>query len=243
MYLVATARCVDRSAIRAESPELWRRVRRFNLPVQLALAAAERVAVHCDNPARSLLASLAPCNGGSPELYRWAHAVADRAPTGEMQRVRMNPTHTLHAVDNLALSSLSISLGNRGAGYGFGGAAGMAWQAIDVVAEQFAAGSATEAIIVAGDQDDGETETGGLGVAAVFSAHRRPRAGADHAVRIVGTDRGRATGADPSAHASHGLAALLDALGNLTAGQRLRYEVPARHGDGIDRVIVIAEAV
>ena len=40
VYLVASAQCDDLQRIREATPELWRQVRRYNQPVQLALAAA-----------------------------------------------------------------------------------------------------------------------------------------------------------------------------------------------------------
>jgi hypothetical protein len=242
MYLVAAARCDDWAAVRAESAGLWRRTRRFNLPVQLALAAAEKVAAEAAEAARALLVSLAPCNGGSPDLHKWAKAIADGAAAGDVQRVRMNPIHTLHAVDNLALSFLSLTLGNRTEGVGFGGGAGMAWEALDLVRERLSAGAASEAIVVAGDQDDGATGAGGLGIAALFSGSQRPFAGTRHAIRITGIDRARGAGT-ATAHASNGLAALIDMLGRSDAGDRRRHEVPSVHGDGIDRIIVTAEAI
>ena len=43
VYLVASAQESDLARVREAKPELWRQVRRYNQPVQLALAAAEEV--------------------------------------------------------------------------------------------------------------------------------------------------------------------------------------------------------
>src|SRR5947208_608792 len=81
-------------------------------------------------PADALLVSLAPTRPGSPELYKITRDLdvafdhpGDVAP-------RVNPVYTLHAIDNLALSALSIALANRAACACFGGAAGQVWAAL-----------------------------------------------------------------------------------------------------------------
>jgi len=127
VYLVASAQRNDLLSIRESSPELWRQVRRYNQPVQLALAAAEDVIRFSKDPSQTAVISLAPCQPGSADLYRWGNVVTAGMATGTLGNLRMNPTQTLHAVDNLAMSAFAISHGNRAYCLGLGGAAGQAW--------------------------------------------------------------------------------------------------------------------
>src|SRR5688572_13491068 len=124
MYLVAAAQRNDLQTVRELSPEIWRQVRRYNLPVQLALAAAHDVIRTSQDPSSVALISLAPCQPGSADLYRWGHVVTAGMSTGTLGNLRMNPTQTLHAVDNLALSAFAIAHSNRSYCLGLGGAAG-----------------------------------------------------------------------------------------------------------------------
>src|SRR3954469_26050514 len=113
VYLIASSQCRQIQVVRESSPELWRQVRRYNQPVQLALAAAEDVIQHSADPSTAAGISLAPCQPGSADLYRWGHVVTTGMANGTLGNLRMNPTQTLHAVDNLALSAFAIMHGNR----------------------------------------------------------------------------------------------------------------------------------
>src|SRR4029453_7122250 len=167
-YLVASSRQDDLQAIRETSPETWRQVRRYNLPVQLALAAASDVVSFSQNVATAALISLAPCQPGSAELYSWGHVVTAGMTNGSLGNLRMNPTQTLHAVDNLALSAFAIACHNRSYCLGLGGAAGQAWCALEAIEERLASGHEEEAVLIAGDQDSSREDAKGLGIALMF---------------------------------------------------------------------------
>ncbi|MBA3501239.1 MAG: hypothetical protein H0T65_12750, partial [Deltaproteobacteria bacterium] len=155
MWLVA-------SSVVTEVPrERVRDVRRFNAPVQLAVAAAHEVATHAVVPAEAALISLAPCQSGSPELHKWIRDIS----TESGGSVKVNPTHTLHAVDNLALSVFSIALRNRAWAMSLGGAAGMFWTALELVLER----DEREVIVLAGDQVSGVDASPAVGVAMLFA--------------------------------------------------------------------------
>ena len=244
-WLVASSVRTDPAALREGEPALWRELRRYNAPVQLAVAAANDVVAHAGRPAEAALISLAPCETGSPELHHWVRDIDAGTPG-----VRMNPTHTLHAVDNLALSVLSIRIGARGWALGLGGAAGQLWAALELVLER----PEPEVLVVAGDQ----RATAATGVALLFArepaghVHRRDAALAgvepirDSAVdtrrptvRLLALERTRRAGrCEP--HAADGAVALLAALEAQTAG-RYFYRVPDAHGDGIDELAIAWE--
>src|SRR5215216_5723670 len=174
VYLVASATRNDLQSVRETSPEIWRQVRRYNLPVQLALAAADEAIRASHDPSSVALISLAPCQPGSADLYRWGNVVTAGMSTGTLGNLRMNPTQTLHAVDNLALSAFAISHGNHSYCLGLGGAAGQAWCGLEAVQERLAAGIEEEALLMAGDQDAAEENTAGIGVALLFSVRAKP---------------------------------------------------------------------
>jgi hypothetical protein len=235
MWVAAAASERDPARIAAEQPALWREIRRFNLPVKLALGAAGRARTALAEPSTALLVALAPTRPGSPELRAISHdlARAFAAPTDTAPRV--NPIYTLHAIDNLALSALAIALVNRAPCACFGGAAGQAWVALD---HALAAG-ADEVLVFGGDQGEaswrGEPDAdNALGVACVLTARPAGRA------RIVAVERESGAAAAPLAHAARGLVRWLDALAVAPAGAH-RYVVPAADGDGFDRVAVVAE--
>ena len=125
-YLIAAAQENDLAKVREEKPELWRHVRRYNKPVQLALAAADEVMRFSEDPSTAAVISLAPCQPGSADLYSWGHVVTSGMASGTLGNLRMNPTQTLHAVDNLAMSAFAIAHRNRAYCLGLGGAAGPA---------------------------------------------------------------------------------------------------------------------
>ncbi len=220
-WLVAAAERTEVGADRA------RELRRLNAPVQLAVAAAHEVAVHARAPAELAIVSLAPCHQGSPELDKWIELFATGASC------RVNPTHTLHAVDNLALSVISIALGARGWATSLGGAAGMLWTALELVGER----DEPEVLVLAGDQDASGNPASAVGVALLF-ARERPATG--RAIRLISVERRRAEAPTARPHAAAGARALLAALHARPAG-RFSYLVPAVHGDAVDDIAVAWE--
>jgi hypothetical protein len=227
--------------VRQASPEVWRQVRRYNLPVQLALAAAFEVSRSALNPATLSVVSLAPCQPGSADLYRWGQVVTAGMAQGDLGATRMNPTQTLHAVDNLAMSAFAINQGNHAYCLGLGGAAGQAWAGLEAVQERLADALETEALLMAGDQDCAEDGAAGIGIALLFSASQRPYDSRGQTVRLISVERERRPHTDaPVPHASAGLCALLSAIRE-HAGGMLSYVVPFEHSDGVDAVRVLME--
>jgi hypothetical protein len=231
----------DPVAIRQMSPEVWRQVRRYNLPVQLALAAAWEVINSSFDPSALAVVSLAPCQPGSADLYRWGQVVISGMAHGDLGDTRMNPTQTLHAVDNLAMSAFAISQGNHAYCLGLGGAAGQAWAGLEAVQERLAASQETEALLMAGDQDCAEDRAAGSGVALLFSAYPRPYSLRGQLVRLVAIEREQSPHTDACVpHASAGLCSLLSAIIE-HAGGLLSYQVPLEHSDGVDAMRVLME--
>jgi hypothetical protein len=160
---------------------------------------------------------------------------------GDLGDTRMNPTQTLHAVDNLALSAFAIKQGNHAYCLGLGGAAGQAWAALEALQERLAAGQETEALLMAGDQDCAEDWAAGLGVALLFSAAPRPYSVRGELVRLVRVERERRSHSDVCVpHAAIGLSSLLSAIAEHTSGL-LAYQVPLEHSDGVDVIRVLLE--
>ena len=240
VYLVASAQRGNLQAVRESSPEIWRQVRRYNQPVQLALAAADDVMQFSEDPSTAALISLAPCQPGSADLYRWGHVVTAGMATGTLGNLRMNPTQTLHAVDNLALSAFAISHGNRAYCLGLGGAAGQAWCGLEAVQERLDAGAEEEVLFMAGDQDAAEDGAPGLGVALLFSIRAKPYQPLGRIVRLVSVSRNRVRTSAVVPHAANGLAAFLSAIVEQKQG-RMSYVVPPEHTDGLSGVTVSLE--
>jgi hypothetical protein len=232
VYLVAAAQADDLARVRDEKPELWRQVRRYNTPVQLALAAADEVMKFSSDPSTAAVISLAPCQPGSADLYRWGNVVTSGMASGTLGNLRMNPTQTLHAVDNLAMSAFAIMHRNHAYCLGLGGAAGQAWCGLEAVYERLNAGHEEEALLMAGDQDAAEDGAPGLGVALLFS--RRPKS--DRHVRLVSISRSPAI-VDVVPHAANGLAAMLSAIDE----GLMSYVVPPEHTDGFSTVAITLE--
>ena len=233
VYLVASAQCNDLLRIREATPELWRQVRRYNQPVQLALAAADEVMKFSEDPSQAAVISLAPCQPGSADLYRWGHVVVAGMAAGTLGNMRMNPTQTLHAVDNLALSAFAIAHGNRSYCLGLGGAAGQAWCGLEAVLERLE----DEALLMAGDQDAAEDGAAGLGVALLFS--RRVRS-LGRTVRLISITRSTSKTSKVKPHAANGLAAFLSAIDEHRGGY-MSYVVPPEHTDGFSGVSINLE--
>jgi len=236
-YLIAASEQRDLSMIRASNPDLWRQVRRYNKPVQLALAAADEVMKSSYDPATAAVISLAPCHPGSADLYRWGNVVTSGMSSGTLGNLRMNPTQTLHAVDNLAMSAFAITYRNHAYCLGLGGAAGQAWCGLEAVHERLNAGLEEEALLMAGDQDAAEDDAAGVGVALLFST--RARRYLDRIIRLVSITRSH-TIVDAVPHAANGLAALLSSIANHRSGV-LAYVVPAEHTDGFSSITVNLE--
>lgn len=234
MFVVATAVERDPKGLKQRAPAVWRRVRRFNAPVQLAIAAAAQVLARTADPADVTLISLAPCQSGSPDAFAWVDRVNARQHEDDVP-LRINPVHTLHAVDNLALSALSILLGSEVEGVGLGGAAGQAWAALDIAREKLAAEPDRDVVILAGDQDCARTSTAPVAVALLVSS-RAPST--TRAISIDAVERS-ARPCAPTPHAARGLVALAGALDAAEPGS-LRHEVDPADSDGFDRVIVLA---
>ena len=242
-YLVAAATKNDLASIRQAAPEVWRQVRRYNLPVQLALAAAFEVTSAAADPSRLAVISLAPCRPGSADLYRWGQVVTNGMANGNLGDTRMNPTQTLHAVDNLAMSAFAISQGNHAYCLGLGGAAGQAWAGLEAAQERLDAGQEDECLLMAGDQDCAEDWAAGLGVALLFSASRKPYGPRGRPVRLAAVERRRAPHQERTRpHAAAGLCRLLKALDEHDGG-RLSYAVPLEDSDGVDAVTVSLEVL
>jgi hypothetical protein len=235
IYLAAAAWVTEASVVQRETPELWARLRRFNLPVQLALAAAERAASGASDIGQAALVSVAPFRSGSAALWDW---VREQSARGDLSRARLNPTHTLHVVDNLALSAFALAHGNQGYGLGLGGAPGQAWCALEALLARLQAGAEEEALLMAGDHDDA-SHTSAQGVALLFSRRPTVCASLGRTVRVLALRRRPlpAATADMAIepHSAAGLIALLHALAT-TPGGRWRYAVPPKSGDGVDDV-------
>jgi hypothetical protein len=238
-YLVTAA--LRRTALEGqdERPRRPRDFRRFNLPVQLALAAAEDIVPAAEDPATMAVVSLAPCHNGSPELYRWVQNADTARSRGASAQARMNPTHTLHVIDNLALSAFAIAHGSDGYYLGVGGAPGQAWCGLEAVRERLDGGLEREALLMAGDQGGAGDAPNSSGVALLFSVRRTAYAPLGRPVELLAIERSRRPGPQPvSAHAAEGLCGLLRAVAQHGVGQ-LAYEVPPQHTDGVDRVTVM----
>ncbi len=239
-YLVAFAQQEDLQAVQQTSPETWRRVRRYNLPVQLALAAAEDVLRGSRNPELASVISIAPCQPGSADLYRWGDIVTAKMTEGTLGDMRMNPTQTLHAVDNLAMSALAITYGNRADCLGLGGAAGQAWCGLEAVLERID-GGAEEVLLMAGDQDSTKENTRGLGIAALFSRRSQQLGPAGRSVKLIRVDWQRSKRrAEIVPHSAYGLSDLASAVSKQPSGL-FSYDVPAEQTDGDSSVAVVLE--
>jgi len=245
-YLVAAAERRDLGAIQRFSPETWRRVRRYNLPIQLALAAAEEVMARSRDPRSAAVISLAPCQPGSADLYRWGDVVISGMTTGTLGDLRMNPTQTLHAVDNLAMSALAIAYGNQAECLGLGGAAGQAWCGLEAVVEKLdgaateAEESAEEVLLMAGDQDRTDESAAGIGIALLFSKRAQPYARLGSSVRLIRIERRAQAQINIRPHASAGLCDFIAAIEGQKNGL-LSYNVPVEQTDGLSSVNIVVE--
>lgn len=238
VYLVAAAQESDLTRVREEKPELWRQVRRYNKPVQLALAAADEVMKFSQDSSMAAVISLAPCQPGSADLYGWGDVVTSGMANGTLGNMRMNPTQTLHAVDNLAMSAFAIAHRNHAYCLGLGGAAGQAWCGLETVVEHLSTGGEQEALLMAGDQDAAEDGAAGLGVALLFSIHARPYSTLQRFVRLLSITRHRQL-SDVKPHATYGLSTWLSALKRVEGS--VSYVVPAEHTDGFSSVTLNLE--
>src|SRR2546430_17250602 len=93
IYLVAAAERRSADQLPDEPARLRRDFRRFNLPVQLALAAATDVLPAAEDPASMAVVSLAPRQNGSPELYRGAEAALAAGAGGRVGAAPGNSRH------------------------------------------------------------------------------------------------------------------------------------------------------
>ena len=245
-FIAAWAVERDVTRIAGDHPALWREIRRFNLPVKLALAAAQRVVPALESANTARLIGLAPCRPGSPELRNISRDLDAGFARGSTKDLRVNPIYTLHAIDNLGLSALSLRLENRAPVSCLGGAAGQGWEALDEAMQVLASGEATEVLIFGGDQSDASwkgqpADAEACGVALVLTS--KPQR-----MRLVGIERvalpepivARAPGIAEDfvvlPHAARGLAAWLGA-------SQVRYVVPHGDSDGVDEITLITEAL
>ncbi len=242
-FLVTSAIEHNLSTVKGNSPQVWRQIRRFNLPVQLALIAAHRVMAYAADPGKAALISIAPCQNGSPAIFRWGYAIIDRIENQKNDEVRMNPTHTSHVVDNLALSSLSIALKNHAYCLGLGGAPGQAWAGLEAVQEVLAGDEATEVLLMAGDQENPENLTEkGTGVAALFTKQKMPNQHNGSYIRIKNIDRTETKEAfSIKPHSANGLAAFFDKTVNITQTGNFLYTVLPDETDGHETISIEME--
>jgi hypothetical protein len=243
-YLVASSVRTDIAAVRDGTPALWRQIRRFNLPVQLALAAAEDLVAAASSVSEAAIISVSPCHSGSTDLFRWSEVVVQRFVEGNLGDMRMNPTHTLHVVDNLAMSAMAIAHRNQAYCLGLGGAAGQAWVALEAVESRLARGEESEVLLLAGEQRCTRDGEAGEGVALLFSSspqsYRNGRDTRRH-VRLLGIERQSRVGCEAVVpDSAAGLRRLLDALERHSASQ-FRYSVPSQDSDGMDAIHIQME--
>jgi hypothetical protein len=186
--------------------------------------------------------SLAPCQPGSADLYRWGDVVISGMISGTLGDLRMNPTQTLHAVDNLAMSAFAIANGNQAECLGLGGAAGQAWCGLEAVLEKLDSNdSAEEVLLMAGDQDTTDESATGIGVALLFAKQPRPNAQVRRTIRLSRIERQvQANYPNIRPHASAGLSELITAVKQQSNGL-LSYDVPVEQTDGVSSVKIVVE--
>jgi hypothetical protein len=161
--------------------------------------------------------------------------------SGTLGDLRMNPTQTLHAVDNLALSAFAIASGNRSDCLGLGGAAGQAWCGLEAVLERLEGGGVEEALLMAGDQDSTDENAKGLGTALLFSHRERPYKPRGSVVRLVRIERrSQPRLSNISPHAAAGLSMLVSAIKTQEPGW-LSYDVPEEQTDGFSSVTIVLQ--
>jgi len=167
--------------------------------------------------------------------------------SGTLGDLRMNPTQTLHAVDNLAMSAFAITYGNQAECLGLGGAAGQAWCGLEAVTEKLDglvtdnSLSAEEVLLMAGDQDATDESAAGIGVALLFSKEARPYLRLGRTVRLIRIER-RLQPYLPNIrpHAASGLCEFLAAIEKQKQGL-LSYDVPPEQTDGCSSISIVVE--
>jgi hypothetical protein len=234
MFVLKAVMAKDLSLLEG-NPSLWRKVRRFNGPGQATVAVAVEAARAAADPSRVGLIGLAACQSGSSEMFATIGTLLDRPPSDPMA-FKFNPTYTLHALDNLALSVVSIELKNRGYAIGLGGTAGQCWDALDIARARLAMGDEREFLIFGGDQT-GRGE--GSVVAAALLLSCEPPVATTARVRIDTLEWTRADESDrpPTLHAAAGLAEFLGVLERRPPGP-FEYRVPPDHGNGLDSICI-----
>lgn len=241
MYLIASSRQDNAGFVKKTYPELWRQVRRYNLPVQLSLAAAHEVIKNAENPETAALFSLAPCRVGSSDLYKWINSSSNSLKTGFVGNLRINPIYTLHVIDNLALSAFAMMQNNRAYCLGLGGAPGQAWAGIETVYERFLTSSDNEILLMAGDQARVDTGEGALGAALLFSKQPKPYLPINHPLRVLAVRRQRMDeNVTVKPHSAEGLSEFIKSINNNIDG-KIKYVVSPEHGDGRDMITIEME--
>lgn len=198
-----------------------------------------------------MVISLAPCQPGSADLYRWGDVVTSGMASGTLGDLRMNPTQTLHAVDNLAMSAFAITYKNQAECLGLGGAAGQAWCGLEAVIEKLdvpetsessqAAEAAEEVLLMAGDQDATDESATGIGVALLFSKAAQRYAPLGCTVRLIRIERRvQPSLSNIRPHAAAGLCEFIEAIKAQKQGL-LSYYVPLDQTDGVSSVNIVVE--
>lgn len=201
-----------------------------------------------------MVISLSPCQPGSADLYRWGDVVTSGMASGTLGDLRMNPTQTLHAVDNLAMSAFAITYANQAECLGLGGAAGQAWCGLEAVIEKLdapetgetsaitqAEEGAEEVLLMAGDQDATDESATGIGVALLFSKAAQRYAPLGCTVRLIRIERRLQPHLSIiRPHAAAGLCEFIDAIKAQKQGL-LSYDVPVEQTDGVCSVNIVVE--
>jgi hypothetical protein len=240
-FLVTSAVEHNLSTVKENFPKVWRQIRRFNLPVQLALVAAHRVMAYATDPAKVALLSIAPCQNGSPAIFHLVRTFI--IGNKKNDDFRINPTYSLHVIDNLALSSLSIAFKNHAYCLGLGGTPGQVWVGLEVVQEILASGRATEVLLMAGDQESSEnvTETG-TGVAALFTKSKMRYEHNGKYIRLKNLDSSETTeGFAVKPHSADGLAAFLNRIVDTTQSGNFWYIVVPEDTNGHEKLSIEVE--
>jgi len=242
MYIVASSVQDDLDKVRRTFPDIWRQIRRFNRPVQLAIAAGIEVALYADAPETATLISVAPSHPGSPEIFSWAHHLMETRKDGDFSGAKMNPTHTLHAVDNLALSSLAIALRNHSYCIGLGGSPGQSWEALQMALEKNTDAD-SEVILVAGDQENALSISLSAGVAFLLSSKQNKHVSLMKSILIKGILHSSLSApVEPDLHSAKGfvnLAAFISRTDGFAG--TLTYDVPPEQGNGAEQFTIVME--
>lgn len=210
--------------------QIKKNIRRLNYPVQASLLSAYKLVSKIQLKESAGLFSVAPCNNGSLEIFNWAGLISQNIQSGAKKSFTINPVHTLHAVDNLALSMLSILFANKEYCIGFGGAAGQFWVALDKAVFMLLEGMFTEVLIFAGDIKDINQPDSTMGAALLLSTeYRADLKESCHQIRKISHSRYDAF-RHPVKNSVEPMVRFIDALKNTKSS--FEYIVPQAISDG-----------